>query len=287
MSLPVPFSDISKSTNDLLGRDFYHLAAANLEIKTTAPNGVTFAVKGKQGHKDGAISGNIETKYSDKGTGLSLTQGWTTANILDTKVEVAELLAPGLKADLATSFIPASGASNAKVSFYFNQSAFAGRAFIDLFKASFVGDVAFAHDGFLAGGELGYDVSSGKITKYSGAVGYTHPVYSTSVTATNNLSVYSAGYYHKINAATEAGAKATWDSKAAAAAQGVALEVAAKHKLDATTFAKAKINNQGIAALSYSQDLRQGVKLGLGLSIDTQRLNESAHKLGFSLAFEA
>lgn len=42
---------------------------------------------------------------------------------------------------------------------------------------------------------------------------------------------------------------------------------------------QAKVNNQGIAALAYSQLLRPGVTFGLGASIDTQRLSESAHKV--------
>jgi voltage-dependent anion channel protein 2 len=44
-----------------------------------------------------------------------------------------------------------------------------------------------------------------------------------------------------------------------------------------------KINNSGIAAVSYVQTLRPGIKVGFGASIDTQRLQESAHKIGLSL----
>src|SRR2546423_1140307 len=44
-----------------------------------------------------------------------------------------------------------------------------------------------------------------------------------------------------------------------------------------------KINNSGIAAVSYVQTLRPGIKVGFGASVDTQRLQESAHKIGLSL----
>jgi len=157
--------------------------------------------------------------------------------------------------------------------------------FFDLLKGpTFTGDATIGHDGFLAGAEIGYDILDGKITKYSAATGYSAPLYTAAVTATNNLSIFSASYYHRVNAFTEAGAKATWDSKSSA---NVGLEVGAKHKIDESAFAKAKINSQGIAALSYSQALKPGVTLGLGLSVDTQRLNESAHKLGVSFTFAA
>lgn len=286
MSVPA-FIDIAKASNDLLTKDYYHLANANLEIKTTAPNGVNFTVKGKSNQKDGAISANVETKYADKASGLTLTQGWTTANVLDTKIELNEAFTPGLKGELVTSFLPASGAKNAKVGLYFSQPSFHARAFFDLLKGpTFTGDATVGHDGFLAGAEIGYDILNGKITKYSAAAGYSAPLYTLAVTATNNLSVFSASYYHKVNGSTEAGAKAVWDSQSAAG-QGVGVEVGAKHQLDSSAFAKAKINSQGIAALAYNQCLRPGVTLGVGLSVDTQRLNESAHKLGLSLSFTA
>lgn len=283
---PPAFSDIAKASNDLLTRDFYHTASANLEVKSKAPNGVAFTVKGKSAHKDGAIGGQIEAKYSDKPTGLTLTQAWTTANALDTKIELDNTLANGLKAEVLTTFLPASKGKGAKVNLHFRQPLFHARGFFDLLKGpSFNGDVVVGHDGFLAGAEVGYDVVNGKISRYSAAVGYSVPEYTAAITATNNLSLFAASYYHSVNSQVEAGAKATWDNKSGNA--GVGLEVATKYKLDKDAFVKAKINNQGIAALAYSQLLRPGVTFGLGASIDTQRLAEPAHKVGLNFVFEA
>ena len=42
---------------------------------------------------------------------------------------------------------------------------------------------------------------------------------------------------------------------------------------------QAKINDRGIAAFAYNVKLRPGVTVGLGLSLDTQNLNEAAHKV--------
>ncbi|KAE8146693.1 eukaryotic porin/Tom40 [Aspergillus avenaceus] len=343
MSAPAAFSDISKAANDLLNKDFYHSSAASLEVKSKAPNGVSFTVKGKNAH-EGPIAGSLEAKYVDKPTGnyprkrkrtirkppdpnctvtrpmfsfscghvasrhfrfiitsiigrhavmlmfcprsgLTLTQAWTTANALDTKLELDNNIAKGLKAEVLTSYQPAKASKGAKLNLYFKQPNLHARAFFDLLNgpsANF--DAVLGHEGFLVGAEGGYDVQKAAITKYSAAIGYSVPQYSAAVTAGNNLTVFSAAYYHRVNAQVEAGAKATWDSKAG---NSVGLEVASKYRLDPSSFAKAKINDRGIAALAYNVLLRPGVTLGLGASFDTQNLNQAAHKVGASFTFEA
>ena len=166
-----------------------------------------------------------------------MTQAWTTANALDTKVELDNTLANGLKAEILTSFLPGTKSKGAKLNLHFKQPLFHARAFFDLLKGpSFVGDATVGHDGFLAGAEVGYDVNDGKITRYSAAVGYSVPEYTAAITATSNLSVFSASYYHKVNSMVEAGAKASWDAKNTAQPT---LEVATKYKLDSAAFVKA------------------------------------------------
>ncbi|KAK5044969.1 hypothetical protein LTR84_010341 [Exophiala bonariae] len=301
--IPVPFGDIAKPANDLLNKDFYHTTAANLEVKSKAPNGVVFNVKGKAAH-DGPTSGSVSTtiskknlrishvngrgkiegKYSDKATGLTLTQTWTTSNSLDTKLELEDNLTKGLKAEVLTNYLPAKKTYGGKLNLLYKQPNIHTRLFTDLFKgptATF--DVTLGHEGFLIGAEGGYDVGKAAITKYALAAGYSQGSYAAAVTATNNLSIFSASYYHKVNAEVEAGAKATWDSTAGS---NVGLEVASKYKLDPSSFAKAKINDRGIAALAYNVKLGTGVTLGLGASLDTQNLNQAAHKVGASFTFE-
>jgi len=281
--IPVPFSDIAKPANDLLTKDFYHVQAANLEVKSKAPNGVTFNVKGKSAH-DGPISGSLEGKYVDKATGLSLTQTWTTSNSLDTKLELEDNLTKGLKAEILSNYLPAKSTYGGKLNLHYKQPNVHARTFIDLFKGPVASvDMTLGHEGFLVGAEGGYDVQKAAITKYSLAAGYSAGSYAAAVQATNNLSVFSASYYHKVNTEVEAGAKATWDSTQG---QNVGMEVASKYKLDPSSFAKAKINDRGIAALAYNVKLGTGVTLGLGASFDTQNLSQAAHKVGASFTFE-
>jgi len=283
MSIPVPFSDISKPANDLLNKDFYHTTAAALEVKSKAPNGVNFNVKGRSAH-DGPISGSLEGKYSDKASGLTLTQTWTTTNSLDTKVELEDNLTKGLKAEVLSKYLPAKQTYGGNLNLYYKQPNFNTRLFTDLFKgpiATF--DATVGHEGFVVGAEGGYDVGKAAITRYALAAGYSQPTYAASITATNNLSIFSASYYHKVNTEVEAGAKAVWDSNAGS---NVGLEVATKYKLDPSSFAKAKINDKGIAALAYNVRLSTGVTLGLGASLDTQNFQEPKHKVGASFTFE-
>ncbi|KAF4125690.1 voltage-dependent anion channel protein 2 [Geosmithia morbida] len=352
MSVPA-YTDIAKPANDLLNRDFYHLAATTFEFKDTAPNGVAFKVTGKSSHEK-ATSAAIEGKYSDKPTGtepqhlnvtvaktprgensrtpasshpqvsiqvsrilgrhsgwpfefsalirpgdadsfkqvlmlykhagLTLTQSWNTANALDTKLEVNDSLAKGLKLEGLFNFLPATAAKGAKFNLHFKQPGFTGRAFFDLLKGPTANvDAVVGHEGFLAGASAGYDVNKAALTGYSAAVGYAVPQYSAAVTASDNLSVFAASYYHKVNSQVEAGAKATWNSKTG---NTVGLEVASKYRIDPVSFAKFKINDRGLAAVGYNVLLREGVTLGLGGSFDTQKLDQATHKLGASFTFE-
>ncbi|KAL1302850.1 hypothetical protein AAFC00_003181 [Neodothiora populina] len=286
-SLPIPaFSDIAKAANDLINKDFYHTQAANLEVKLKAPNGANVNVKGKQAF-DGATAGSVEGKYTLKPQGITVTQGWTTQAILDTKVELASVMSQPVKAEFQNLFNPSNPSKAAqKLNLTFKQPNLHARAFLDHGAAGNINaliDAAVGHEGFVVGAEAGYDVSKAAITRYSAGAGYQHPTFTASVMAIQNLSVVSASYYQKVNSNVEAGAKATYDLQGG---KSLGLEVATKYKLDPLSFAKAKINDRGIAALAYNTKINRGVTVGLGLSLDTAKLNEAGHKVGTSLTFE-
>ncbi|ESZ97574.1 outer mitochondrial membrane protein porin [Sclerotinia borealis F-4128] len=311
MSVPA-FTDIAKSSNDLLNKDFYHLNAAALEVKSNTPNNVAFKVTGKSTHDNAtsglflcAVGGQVHRQANcscgflvirqpdcaqlliqyTHGTGLTLTQTWNTLNALDTKIEINDTIAKGLKAEILGSFAPTTQKKGAKVNLHFKQPNFHGRAFFDLLKGpTATVDAVIGQDGFLAGATAGYDVQKAAITSYSAAVGYTAPAYSAAIIAADNLSVFSASYYHKVNSQVEAGAKATWDSKNT---NSVGLEFASKYRLDPLSFAKVKINDRGVAAVGYNVVLRPGATLGLGASFDTQKLDQATHKIGTSFTFES
>lgn len=104
------------------------------------------------------------------------------------------------------------------------------------------------------------------------------------LSSSNFFGTITAGYFHRVQPSVEAGARAIWNRSKD---DSVLMEVGTKYVLDKDAFVKAKFNTGGILGLGYSQTLRPGVKLALGGSFDTNRLQDNAHKLGFSVAFEA
>lgn len=285
MSVPA-FKDISKKSNDVLSKDFYHLAPLSVEVRTVAPNGVTFAVEGKSNQKDDTLAGKLEAQYADRSTGVTLTQGWLTSNVLNTKVQISDAFTPGLDGSVDTTFLPTSGAKTAKLNLNFKHPGVNANVVADVFKSAFTGNLVLGQKGFVGGAELGYDIKKAALSRLTTQIGYTAPTYGVALASTNNFSLYTASIHHRVDVATEIGARATWDF--APAAQGnVGLEAAVKHALDPSAFVKGKLNNQGVAALSYSQALRPGVTLGVGLETNIQKLNEASHKVGLSLKFSA
>jgi len=236
--MPAAYPDFSKSANDLLTKDFYHVSQTALEFKTRAPNGVQFVVSGKSDHK-GDIGGKLEAKYADKQSGLNLTQSWLHSNSLDSKVELDNALAQGLKAEVTTRFNPASAKKAAEAGLLYTQPSFMARAYLDLLRGpAFRGNLSVGQQGFMAGGEVKYDVVDGRITGYSAAVGYSIPEYTATITSDQKLSVFSAAYHHRVNAQVEAAAKAVWDSNSTD--NTVALELATKYAIDRDTFTKVR-----------------------------------------------
>ncbi|KAF5315417.1 hypothetical protein D9619_007347 [Psilocybe cf. subviscida] len=294
MSLPQPvppsWKDLGKSSNDLLGKD-YNFHGTSLEVKTQTPSNVAFKVAGNRDSKSDLITGDIEGKWTDKVHGLTLTQTWTTSNILRNQIELDNLIAKGLKLDLATSLSPNKGAKTAVLNSAYKQSGLHTRASLDVFKGpTFTADAVLGRDGFLVGAEAAYNVTEGKISRYAAALGYNAPQYAVTLHGLNNLKTFSASYYHRVSRDVEAGAKAVYDAHATHG--GVALEVGTKTYLDNSAFVKAKINNSGVVALGYTQTLRPGVKASFGLALDTQKLNDAnpvgpAHKVGVQFVFDS
>ncbi|KAI9512378.1 eukaryotic porin/Tom40 [Russula earlei] len=294
MSLPQPvppsWKDLGKSSNDLLGKD-YHFNGTSLEVKTSTPSNVTFKVEGNRDSKSSHVTGNLEGKYSDKGHGLTITQAWTTHNALRTQIELENQIAKGLKLETTTNFHLEKNTKSVLLGAAYKQPGLHSRAVLDVFKGpTFTADAVVGRDGFLFGAEASYNVTEGRVSKYSAAGGFSAPEYAVTLHCLSNFSTFAASYYHRVSPDVEAGAKAVYDTNATS--PSVALEVGTKAYLDSAAFIKAKINNAGILAVGYTQALRPGVKASFGLALDTQRLNDAgpsgpAHKVGAQFVFEA
>jgi len=285
MAIPPNFSDLGKSLNDLLGKD-YPVGSAKLEVNTTTANGIKFTVTGTKDNKTGHINSELKTKYTDKARGLTITEHWKESNVLGAQIELQDSIAKGLKLDFTGSILPASGKKNAKAGFEFKQANVHTRSSVDLFAKdgpTLHSDGVFGTDGFLLGGDVAYNVNEASVNRYNVAFGYVSPEYQVAVHASNKFSLFSASYFHRVSKEVEAGAKATWNK---ASSENVAIEVGTKYTFDRDAFIKAKVDNAGRLGLGYTQVLRPGIKLALGGSFDTTRLQENVHRVGLSLVLE-
>ncbi len=78
----------------------------------------------------------------------------------------------------------------------------------------------------MVGAEASYDVTSGYITRYAGAVGFSAPEYAITLHGLGNLSTFALSYYHKVSKDVEIGGTAVHDTKSTTGTVG--LEVGAK-----------------------------------------------------------
>jgi len=284
MAKLVPFGDIGRAAKDLLSSN-YPINTFKLEARTFAPNGVSFTATGAQDLAKGLISGEIRTKYVDKANGITFTEGWSSSNVISTQLEVTDQVAKGLRLDLNASFVPNVGQRNAEASIEYWHPFVISKIGVDLFKGpTFSGDISIGRDGFLIGGELGYDLITGRVNEYHLGFGYTATDYSLAFHAMDCFESYSASYFHSVNPSVEAGARATFDTKSTT--NSVSVELGTRYFLDKTAFIKAKINNSGRLGIGYTQSLRPGVKLTLAGSLDTTRLDKADQKIGLALNFE-
>lgn len=215
----------------------------------TSSNGVvTDNGNGKKSYSQASSpfshQGHVRLRY--RRLGVTVTETITTSTATTTKVELDNVLADGLKADILTAFSPKDGFSKGqKLSLYFKQGPLHLRGFGDLVPSKEGGatniaaavDGVFAHEGFLVGGEAAYDVQKATLTRYALALGYQNGPFSGAVTGTNNLSVFTASIYQKVKPTVEAGIRAAYDTKNGSS---IGLEMAAKYKVDALSFAKVR-----------------------------------------------
>lgn len=119
-----------------------------MEVKTKTPNGVSFKVFLSQSIRDiietfqvggdrdvkNYISGDIETKFADLKRGFTLTQSWTTSNVLRTSIELENCITRGLKLDVATSLQAEKMAKGAVVSATYKQPGVNSKISLDAMK---------------------------------------------------------------------------------------------------------------------------------------------------------
>merc|ERR1712234_89379 len=111
MAVPPSYSDLGKAAKDLLNKG-YNYGSAKLELKTKTANGVGVTAGGSSNLASGKISGNLETKWACKKSGLSVTKKWNTDNVVSSEVSLEDKVAGGLKLTLDSTLAVATGAKS-------------------------------------------------------------------------------------------------------------------------------------------------------------------------------
>lgn len=168
------------------------------------------------------------------------------------------------------------------------QPTFAATTTVDLFRGPQVaGDLALRFRDVQFGGEVGFDLSKGTLDKYTLSVALDRPREKVVLQALTGFSSFAATYYQKFNEQVEVAYKATLNAKI----QSVAMEVGAKFNLQggnsSGAFIKTKLDNQGRLGVAFCNELRPGVLLNLGSTVETTKLGENVHKVGLELTYSA
>merc|ERR1712093_459261 len=202
--------------------------------------------------KSAAIAGDIEAKYVDAKNGVTLTQAWTTSNVLKTQVELENQIAKGLKLDVQGHLLPATQGKSAYVTAIYKQPSLHTRALLDVFKG---------------------------------------PTFTVTLHGLANLSVFSASYYHKVSKDVEAGAKAIYDAKTAGSQVGLEVGTKAYLDNTAFVKAKvnnAGVLGLGYTqALRPGLKLSFGLAVDTKAFSSSEVAASAAHKVGSALTFEA
>ncbi|KAI9296933.1 hypothetical protein K502DRAFT_363707 [Neoconidiobolus thromboides FSU 785] len=281
--MSVHYSDITKGVNDLFTKDF-PISTAKLEFKTVASNGVVFTVNGNQTPKYGIINSELKMQFNDYKNGLNITNTLNTANVLGLKVELNNKILDGLKVELNNRLTPSTNELSSQVTVSHKTHQYHNRLFADLLNGPiFNADGVYIHNGYIFGGEAGYNLKTGFVSKYNATVGYATPEYAVTIQSNKTLNEFTVGFLHRTSLTTEAGARVHYNVQSE---KPVGIEVGAKHIVDKSTAIKAKIDTAGQLGLSLTHILRPGVKAIVGTSVNTSKLSEDAHKFGFSLTIE-
>ena len=90
---------------------------------------------------------------------------------------------------------------------------------------------------------------------------------------------FFAGVYNRVDPQLEIGFQSNFSTSGG----NTLLGLAAKYDLDPTASVKAKLDTVGQIGLSYTQELRRGIKLTLSTLVNGANLSGGGHRYGFGL----
>merc|ERR1712122_377572 len=249
---------------------------------TKTDTGVEFTSGGSSNIDSGKVAGNLETKYKVKDLGMTLTEKWSTDNTLNTTVDIADKLLPGLKVTPDTAFSPSTGSKSGKLKTEYKHEAATVTADMDLGLSAINATAVMGHKGWLAGYQTCFDLNKSAVTKSNFGLGYSASDFVLHTSLTNGTD-FGGSVFQKLSPNLETGVTLGWSSANTATKFGLG----AKYVLADGAVVRAKVNNSSEVGLGYQQKLRDGVTVTLSTLINAANINAGNHKVGVSLEMSA
>jgi hypothetical protein len=283
MVVPPSYADLGKSARDLFGKGFNY-GSVNVELKTKTSSGVAFTTGGSSKLDSAKLAASLETKYDIKEHGLTLSEKWTTDNLLTSEITLQDKLAAGLKLTLESAMSPQSGKKAGKVKASYAREYLNVNGDMDLdFGGPTVNAAAvLAYDKWVAGTQLAFDTAASKLTKSNFAIGHHGGDFELNLFI-NDGANFSGSLFQKVSSSLSTGVTLAWSQGSASTSFGLA----SKYAIDADASIATKINNDAQIGLSYVQSLRPGIKATVSTLVEGKNFNAGGHKVGFGLDFES
>lgn len=280
---PPQYSDLGKSAKDLFNKG-YNYGTVKLDVKTKTENKIDFNLTGEHNNDVQKTLGTLEAKYKAPENGITFTEKWNTDNILKSELTAEDNFLKGLKLALDTTYSPASGKKSGVLKTTYKHDKLLINTDVDLDFAGPVvhNSLVFGHLGWLLGLQTTFDTSKSQLTRNNFAVGYSAKDF-TLHTNINDGTEVGGSIYQKVNPQLEMGVSLSWSS----VNNTTRFALASKYTLDKDATVQAKVNNLSQVGLSYTQNLRDGVKLVLSTLVDGKNINGGGHKLGLGLELSA
>uniref|UniRef100_A0A4W5QFH9 Non-selective voltage-gated ion channel VDAC2 n=1 Tax=Hucho hucho TaxID=62062 RepID=A0A4W5QFH9_9TELE len=285
MAVPPSYGDLGKSAKDIFNKG-YGFGQVKLDVKTKSDSGVEFKTAGSSNMDTSKVAGSLETKYKRSEYGLTFTEKWNTDNTLGTEITVEDQVRIQQNIIFGTQlvrFCCVSKKSGKVKTAYKREFVNLGcDVDFDFAGPTIHGAAVVGYEGWLAGYQITFDTAKSKMTQNNFAVGYKTGDFQLH-TNVNDGAQFGGSIYQKVSPVLETAVNLAWT----AGSNSTNFGIAAKYQLDKSATISAKVNNNSLVGVGYTQTLRPGVKLTLSALVDGKGINTGGHKLGLGLELEA
>ncbi|XP_018616436.1 voltage-dependent anion-selective channel protein 2-like [Scleropages formosus] len=282
MTVPPSYSDLGKSAKEIFSKGC-GFGVLRLDVKTKPLIGLE--LKGSASCHPDTSTGDmiVEMKCKWSSYEVAFTEKLNADKTIGAEITVKDNIAKGLKIAFDTAFSLSTGMKRGKVKTAYECDCINIRCDVDLgFHVTAVhGAAVVGYNGWLAGCQMTFDTAKSKVAQTNFAVGYESGDFQLHANVKNG-SEFGGSIYQKVADNLETAVSLLWTAGSISTRFGVA----AKYQLDSNTSINAKVNNEGLVGLDYSQTLQPGVKLNFSALIDGKSIS-GGHRLGLGLELGA